>query len=82
MDIGLATVLALQRAVTIRTGVGVLWVMLVGFGTADGTLPTLGLATALGTTHFITSCIHKTQGADFSLHVTAVAINEQVDVVL
>jgi hypothetical protein len=55
MDVGLATVLALQRAVTIRTGVGVLWIMLVGFGTADGTLPTLSLATALGTIHFITS---------------------------
>ena len=55
MDVGLATVLALQRAVTIRTGVGVLWVVLVGFETADGTLPTLGLTTALGTTHFITS---------------------------
>ena len=55
MDVGLATVLAFQRAVTIRTGVGVLWIMLVGFGAADGTLPTLSLATALGTIHFITS---------------------------
>jgi hypothetical protein len=55
MDVGLATVLALQGAVTIRIRVGVLWIMLVGFGTADRTLPTLSLATALGTIHFITS---------------------------
>jgi hypothetical protein len=54
MDVGLAAVLAFQRAVTIRTGVGVLWIMLVGFGPADGTFPTLGLTTALGTIHFIT----------------------------
>jgi hypothetical protein len=81
MDVGLATVLALQRAVTIRTGVGVLWVMLVGFGTADGTLPTLSLATTLGTIHFHRLLIHETRGADFLLHLTAIAINEQVSVV-
>ncbi len=51
VDVGLAASLALESAVPVRAGVDVLRVVLVRLGAADGTLPPLGLTTALRTAH-------------------------------